>query len=352
MSLISSRTLRVDRVFTSSFLLGLLAACSPSSRQPEVRLFTWDSYDEPAVFQEFEKIHGIRVVVDRFASNEELLAKLMGGAKGYDVIVPSDYMVSVMVREKFLAPLGRDRVPNLQHIDPRFLDLYYDPGNRYCAPYLWGLSGIGYDAQRVEVPPRGWGVFWDPRYRGQISVMNDQREIFAMALQYLGYPVNTRDPAVLRRAKEKLLEQKPFIKTYNSENSELLLLSGEVAVAHIWSGDINRVSREKPSLRFVLPQEGGFIWQDNLCIPTSSENQEAARKLIDFLLEPRIIARIVERVGFGCPNRAAWGLLPKAMQKNPTIVPQEKWLERLEWIHDVGEAARIYDRLWTELKAG
>ncbi|OGR56540.1 MAG: hypothetical protein A2X36_11385 [Elusimicrobia bacterium GWA2_69_24] len=330
--------------------LALTAGCSSKAAR-EVHLFTWDNYDDPAVFAEFEAGTGIRVVVDRFASNEELLAKLMGGARGYDVIVPSDYMVPVMARQGLLTALDKAKTPNLSHIDPRFRDLSYDPGNRYCVPYLWGITGIGYDSDRLSAPPTGWSVFWDPARAGRISLLNDPREVFAMGLQSMGYKAGNTDPAVLEKVKARLAEQKRLTKTYVSENISALLLSGEVDVAHLWSGDLFRAAAQKPSLRFVIPKEGGFIFQDNLCVPRTAPDPEAALKLIDFMLEPRNIARIVEKTYFGCPNRTAWELLPETLRKNPGIVPQGKTLDSLEWIPDAGEAGAVYDRLWTELKA-
>lgn len=329
-------------------VLCALAACGP--RKPEVRLYTWDNYDDPEIFAEFERRHGVRVVSDHFASNEELLAKLMGGVKGYDVIVPSDYMVAVMARQGLLAELDRRKLPNLRHLDERFLDAYFDPGNRHSVPYLWGLTGIGYDAERVNPPPRSWADLWDPKHQGRVSLLNDQREVFALALQSLGLPVNTRDPAHLRRAQEFLKSRKDKVRTFNSENNETLLLTGEVLLAHIWSTDLYQALEERPSLRFVMPKEGGTVWQDNLCIPRSSENQEAAHKLIDFLMDPDNAARLVRRTFQGTPNKSARERLPEDLAR--LQAESEKALKNASWIHDAGDAAPLYDRLWTELKAG
>jgi spermidine/putrescine transport system substrate-binding protein len=319
-----------------------------------VHLLTWDNYDDPRVFEEFQKQTGIRVVVDRFASNEELLAKLMGGGGGYDLVVPSDYMVPVMARQDLLRPLERGSVPNLAQIDRRFLDLYYDRGNRHCVPYLWGVTGIAYDSSRLKTPPTGWADFWKPENAGLVSLLNDQREVFAMGLQSLGYKADSpaaRDPAALRKVQARLVEGKPLVKTYVSENVESVLLSGEVALSHVWSGDLNRAALENTALKFVFPKEGGFIFQDNLCIPRSAPSPEAALKLMDFMLSARNISRVVEKTRFGCPNREAWKLLPEELRRDPTIVPQDAYLRRLEWIPDAGEAGPLYDRMWTELKA-
>ncbi|HVE13764.1 MAG TPA: spermidine/putrescine ABC transporter substrate-binding protein [Elusimicrobiota bacterium] len=342
--------MRIKR-FLPVVAAAFLAACG-GKKAAQVRLFTWDSYDDPVIFAEFEKLTGLRVVVDRFASNEELLAKLMGGSGGYDIVVPSDYMVSVMARQGLLEGLDLAKVPNLSNIDPRFLKLYYDPENRYSVPYLWGISGIGYDSDQVKPAPTGWDALFDPKYKGRISLMNDQREVFSMALQKLGKSPNSPDPALLEKAKALLVDQKKLVKTYNSESIPLLLISGEVVIAHSWAGEVNRAMQDKSSLRFAIPKEGGFIFQDNLCIPKSAPNKEGALKLVDFLLRPENAARLVQKTGFGTPNKSAWPLLPEALRKNPTLVPQDAVLKKLEWIHDVGDAAGTYDRLWTELKAG
>ena len=222
-------------------------------------------------------------------------------------------------------------------MDPRFLGLYYDPRNRYSVPYLWGVSGIGYDSDEVKPAPEGWSVFWDARYKGRMSLLNDQREVFAMGLQSMGLRTDTHDPEILKKAQLRLKEQKALVKTYVSESMEYLLLSGEVVLAHLWSGDINRASEEKPSLRFMVPKEGGFIFQDNLCIPAGARNKAGALKLMDFLMEPASMARLVEKVRFGCPNRSAWKLLSPKLRANPTIVPQDALLKRLEWIPDAGQ---------------
>jgi spermidine/putrescine transport system substrate-binding protein len=329
----------------------LLAGCSRRAPVREVRLFTWGNYDDPRMFAEFERSRGIRVAVSRFASNEEMLAKLMGGGRGYDLITPSDYMVAVMIRQGLLWELDKRRLPNLRHIDRRFLDLYFDRGNRFSVPYLWGLTGIGYDSERVRPAPESWSVFWDPRHRNRISLLNDQREVFAMGLLSMGRRADEHDPAVLSRVKDRLAVGKELVKAFVSENMEALLLSGELDVIHVWSGDLNQARGAKPSLRFVIPREGGIIWQDNFVIPSSARDKEAALELVNFLLEPRIAARTVEKILYGTPNKSAWPLLPEGLRSDFSIVPQEDVFRRLQWIPDAGEAARVYDRLWTEVKA-
>ena len=327
-----------------------LCGCRMSPAKEEIHLYIWTNYIQPAILEEFEKQEGIRVVVDYYASNEELLAKLEGGAAGYDVIVPSDYMVSIMVRRDILARMDRSKLPNFKNLDPRFLGLYYDPSDGYSVPYAWGVTGIAYDAEAVQPPPQGWGIFWDERYKGRMSLLNDQREVFAMALQHLGYPVSSQDPAQIGRARDALKTQKKLVRTYSSESYERYFLTGDVVLAHAWSPDIHQIVKEKPSVRFVIPKEGGIIWTDNLCIPAGSKKQEQAHRLINYLLQPEVTVRIVRNRMIGCLNRAAYSLLPEELRKDPTIVPQNVVLKRLAWMQDVGPALPLYDRAWTELK--
>ena len=338
------------------FLIATLVACSPASegkgdKKPvTLHLFTWSDYTEETAAKEFEQKFGIKIVTDTFGSNEELLAKMQGGASGYDVTVPSDYMVSIMVKQGLLAEIDASKIPNLAQIYKHLKGLYYDPKNTYSVPYLWGTTGIGYNSDVVHSPPESWQALFDERYKGKISLLNDEREVFAMALRTEGFPMNSTDPSQIAAAKVRLMTQKPLIKTYTSENYDQLLVSGEVALAHGWSGTVLRAAAEKPSIKYVVPKEGGTIWQDNLCVLKTSTHKSEAMAFINYLLEPQVAARISTKVKYASANEAARTFLPKEVATNPVIYPSEATIARLEWIKDVGESIKIYDRAWTELK--
>lgn len=327
------------------------AACGKPAK-PEVRLYTWDSYDDPAVFEAFEQRTGVRVVTDYYGSNEELLAKLMGGQGGYDVIMPSDYMVDIMARQGLLAEIPADAVANRRHLDSRFMDLPFDKGNRFSFPYLWGLTGIAYDSEAVKPAPDSWAALWDPKYKGRIVMLNDQREVIAMTLHSLGKDPNSRDPKDLEAAKARLMEQRPLVRAYQSENQKALMINGEAALAHAWSVDVNLAAREKPSIKFAVPKEGAFLWMDNLCVTKAAPNRDAALKLVDYLLDPEVAVKLHQKLGGGTPIKPVAERLPAEARGNPTIVPTDEVLKKARWLKDVGEAAPAYDRLWTELKAG
>lgn len=331
-----------------------LPACGPSEEGTgagrTLYYFTWSDYVDRAALAEFERKTGARVVADTFSSNEELLAKLQGGAGGYDVAVPSDFMVAIMMRLGLLAELDRTKLPG----DERFLDrlraLPFDPERRYSVPYLWGTVGIGYDSAVVPEPPESWAVLWDERYRGRISMLNDQREVLGAALHLLGHSQNSRDPAAVEAATRKLLEQKPLVKTYTSDNYDQLLASGEVVLAHGWGGAVARAMAERPSIKYVLPREGATIWADCLVVLKSSRNKDLAMAFIAHLLDRHVAARTTERLLFASASREALPLVRPEVRENPAVYPPDQAFARLEWMTDVGGAIRAYDRAWTALK--
>src|SRR5919106_3210527 len=218
-----------------SFCIALLA-CEPAPEDGPTQTprngapatlyyFTWSDYAGPEVIAEFEKQHHAKVIVDTFSSNEELLAKLQSGATGYDVTVPSDFMVSIMIRLGLLGELDLAQIPNARLLIDRLQRLPFDPDNRYSIPYLWGTVGIGYDSEAVPAPPDSWAILWDARYKGKISMLNDQREVFGVAFRSMHRSLNTADSAAIEDAKRKLLAQKPLVKTYTSEHYDQLLVS-------------------------------------------------------------------------------------------------------------------------------
>ena len=335
-------------LFTFYFLL----ACQPQSEPPSRTLyyFTWSDYVGPELLEGFERQTGTKVVVDTFSSNEELLAKLQSGAAGYDVTVPSDFMVSVMIKQGLLAELDPERIPNAKRLVGILDKLPVDPEHRFSVPYLWGTVGIGYDSGMIPVPPDSWAVLWDDRYRGKISMLNDQREVMGAVLRSMGQSMNTRDPAVIEQAKRRLLSQKPLVKTYSSDHFDQLLASGEVVLAHGWGGPVARAMALRPSIRYVVPKEGATIWADCLVIPKTSRNKELAMQFINYLMDREVAARTSERLLFASANREARALVRANVRDNPAVYPDEAALGHLEWMTDVGEAIRLYDRAWTELK--
>ena len=330
-------------------------ATSAPQLAKELHVYNWSEYIDPQIYADFEAEFGVKVIEDTFASNEDLLAKLQAGATGYDVIVPSDYMVTIMVNLDLLSPLNYDNIPNFANIGAKFRDPPYDPGNKYSVPYQWGTSGIGYDTNVFAEPPDSWGYFFDPalasQYSGKMSMLNDGRETIGAALKYLGYSLNSTDPAQLEEAKQLLLQQKPWIKAYDSEAFEDLLAAGETVLAHGYSGDFFMAAVEAEQIGYVIPKEGATIWADNLCIPRTANSQYTAEVFINYLLRPEVNAKISNFTWYASPNDAANQFISAEILEDPAIYPPQEVMDKLEFIRDVGEATTLYDRIWTEIKS-
>ncbi len=321
-----------------------------SAVQTTLHYFTWSDYVDPEILKKFEATRNVQVVVDTFSSNEELLAKVQTGVTGYDVVVPSDFMAGIMGKLGLLAELDLQRIPHVHDLEFYVQHLRFDPDQRFAIPYLWGTAGIGYDSEIVSQPPTSWNVLWDPQYSGRISMLNDQREVFGLALRSLGFSLNSRDPNIIQQAKEKLIAQKPLVKAYTSEQFDQLLVSGEVVLAHAWGGPIARAMQVRPSLRYAIPEEGGTIWADCLAVLASSTQKPLAMDFINYLLDEDVALLTSRRLLFASANRHVRDRLPKAIRENSAVYPPQDIVKRLEWIEDVEGAMRYYDRAWIELK--
>jgi spermidine/putrescine transport system substrate-binding protein len=334
------------------------ARCGDTSQLAgEIQLYTWVEYIDPAIKEQFEAECGVRVIETNFDSNETLLASLQSGATGYDIVVPSDYMVQLMISENMLEPLDFDVVTNIEHMGAQHVNQYFDPQQEYTVPYVWGTSGLLVDTSVVPEPAPSWSLVFQPGpdVCGKISMLDDQRETLGAALMYLGYSINDTDPVHLGEAKALLVEQADCVKAYDSQTNDDLAISGETVIGHMWTGDAILAGSPdtggRESLVYVIPEEGCVIWQDNLAIPVGAPNKYTAEIFINYLNDPEIAAQNATFVGYGTPNEAAKEFLDPEMLNNTSIYPPAETMTRLQWIEDVGDALELYDRVWTEFKA-
>lgn len=322
----------------------------------EIVVYNWSEYIDPDIYTQFEEETGIKVVEDNFSSNEDLYAKLKGGATGYAVIIPSDYYVSILIAEGMLAELNHDNVPNLANLGEQFQNVPYDQGNVYCAPYQWGTTGIGYLDGEIE-EPTSWAVLFEPDENGpaygRATMLDDVRESFATALVYLGYDINTTDEAQLQEAKELLIQAKAGLSGYDSDTYDDLLASGENLLAHGWNGDFLLAMEENENIVYVIPEEGGVVWVDNMCIPASAtpEEQLAGEMFINYVLEAEIGAQLSEWNWYASPNAAAEELFDEEFLSDPSVYPPAEVMAKLQYIRALGETESLYQRLWDEIKS-
>ncbi len=334
-----------------------VAACTgtgtgPGSAPKTVNLAIWSNYVAPETLELFKKETGITVAVTNYSSNEELLAKLQAGATGYDVAVPSDYMVFAMAKLGLLTELDPAKIPNAKSLDPRYLKREYDATNRYSLPYDWGTTGIAVNRELYKGPIKGWkDLLTRPELAGKFSLLDDPRETIGAAMKALGFSLNSSNPAELAKAKALLLAAKKRVKAFTSETLAGLT-SGEFAVSHAYSSDALQARRAtKGKVEFVIPEEGGTVWIDNLVIPKGAKNVEEAHRLVNFLLNPEITLKTVTAILVAPANQEAAKLLSADLKADAMLFPSEKTLSRSELLKDLGEGSSLYDRLWTEIKA-
>jgi len=323
----------------------------------KIYFYNWVEYIDPDVKDMFKEECGVEVVETNFDSNETLLATLQAGGADYDVIVPSDYMVQIMISEGMLMELDFNIINNISNMDDLNVNQYFDPEQKYTVPYFWGTSGFAVDTNAVTDYEDSWSMMFDPNspYCGKISMLDDQRETIGAALMYLGYSLNDTDPAHLEEAKKLLIEQSKCVKAYDSQTNDDLIISGETVFGHIWTGDAilagSPDSGGREGIVYVIPREGCVIWQDNLAVPTTAPNAYTAMVFINYLNYPEVAAQNVEFVGYGTPNEAAKEFIDPEMLADEGIYPPPDVEARLQWLEDVGDALQLYDRIWTEFKA-
>jgi spermidine/putrescine transport system substrate-binding protein len=319
-------------------------------RARTLSLYNWGDYLAPAVLERFS---AARVVQDFYLAEAEMAAKLRAGAR-YDLVVPIDYLLSGLQRDAVLREL--DPVPaGVEHLDPSHPPWRASPergGGVFAIPYLWGTTGIGYDSDRVEAP-RSWNALFDPRYAGRISVIDSKGDVMDQALLAAGLDINSTDkPRIRAEVWPRLTAQKQLLRAYDS-NPVAALLAGDTWIAQVDSGDLLRAQRDKPSLRYVIPDEGAALWVDYLAIPAAAAEPELARALIELLLEPEVAALNANSLRFATPNRAALdrGLIADAddAQLYPPADVRSRLFVSENWD---GGTKDLVDELWLRLRSG
>jgi spermidine/putrescine transport system permease protein len=333
--------------------LGLFAAggAAREAGRRELSIYIWSNYLTDEMIREFEARYNVRVRVETYESNEALLAKLQTGVADYDLVVPSDYMVTILSAQGLLEEIDAGRLANFENLAPRFRGLPFDPENRYSIPYTWGTTGFGYRRDLVSGDLHAWRDLWDSRFRDRIGMLDDSRENFAAALKRLGLTLNATDESELERAARELERLRPNVRAYDSDAFAESLLAGDGWAAQGYNGQIAKAARENPNIVYVVPAEGCTLFVDNLCIPRGAPNRDLAILFLDFVLEGKTAAEITTTTGYATPNLAARDFLAPELRDDPAIFPPDDALDGCELMRDVGDATELYDALWTRLKS-
>jgi spermidine/putrescine transport system substrate-binding protein len=335
----------------------LLSGCSKKktandgSALKKLFIYNWPYYISDSVIKGFEKEFGVAITYDNYSSNEELLTKLQAGASGYDLIFPSDYMVKIMIAQNMLEAIDHNNLPNLDKLESQFRNLPFDPTLKHSIPYLWGTTGIGYNAEKVTEEVKSWKILWNEKYKERISMLDDIRELAVPALKMSGYSLNSQNPKEIEAMKQLLLTQKKLVKTYTSDTYVDFLKSGDVWFAQGYSGDIFQVIKEHKTIHYVIPQEGTALWVDNMCIPKGARNKAVAEMFMNYILRPAVIAEITNFTWYANPNKEAKALVKPEIANNPTIYPPKEILDKCEFFHDLGETTKLFEQVYNELKS-
>ncbi len=342
-----------SKLFAGAVLASSLVTHYAQADDKELYFYNWSEYIPSEVLQDFTKETGIKVYYSTYESNESMYAKLKTQGSGYDLVVPSTYFISKMRKEEMLQKIDKSKLTHFADLDPNYLNKPFDPGNDYSIPYIWGATGIGINVDMLDKSTiTKWDDLWDPKWVGQLMMMEDPRELFHVALTKLGYSANTTNPDEIKAAYKELQKLMPNVLVFNSDNPANPYMAGETSLGMIWNGSAYAARQDGAPIEVIWPEKGTIFWMDSLAIPAGAKNVEAAHKMIDFLLRPENAAKIALEIGYPTPVKSAYPLLPKEFAQDQNIFPPQRAFDSGEWQDDVGEANVLYEEYFQKLKVG
>ncbi len=315
--------------------------------EADLHIYMWSDYIAEDTIPNFEKEFNVKVTLDTYESNEEMIAKVQTGAAGYDLVCPSGYAVSVLRHLHLVEQLVKKHIPNYANLAPLFLGSVFDPKNEVTVPWQWGVTGVAYRKDLLGKVPDSWALFQDAALKGKLTMMDDMRDNIGAWLRFLGKSVNSVDAADLAAAKAEALKAKPILASYVSAPVKAQLIAGDVFAAQLWNGDTMQAKVEKAEIEFALPKEGSSIWCDSMCIPKGAKNLRAAHEFLNYILRPEVGAKISDFTGYGSPNLPA-----SEKMVNKVAYPTEADMKNLEYNEDLGAGTAAWDQIWTEIKSG
>jgi len=340
---------------------GTQTARVQAERESEVRVYTWSEYIYEGLIDLFKSTTKINVIYDTYESTDEMRAKVTPGHSGYDVVMITDYMIPEFVNLGLLAELDTTLLPNLTHLDDKFRNPDFDPGNRHTVPYVWGTTGIGWNSAKVTDPVTNWADAFEPeriqKHVGAnqkvVTMLDDMRETIGAAMKYLGYSLNDLDEGHLNEAKQVLLAQKPYLAKYTGALEYIPGLSGgRFMMSHAYSGDVFVAQADNPDVKYTIPEQGCTLWVDNMVVLKDAPHPVAAHAWINFIMDPAVMATISNDRFYANPNKDSLPLLSKSLLDDPTIYPPEDVYKKLEIMKPVTSAdLEKYQKVWLDVVA-
>ncbi|WVE61701.1 ABC transporter substrate-binding protein [Enterococcus faecium] len=341
-------------IIIAVLLLGVrqLEKTSGMSGAKVLTIYNWGDYIDPSLITKFEKEYGYKVNYETFDSNEAMFTKIQQGGTNYDIAIPSEYMIQKMIKEKLVLPLDHSKIKGLNNINPRFLDLDFDPDNQYSIPYFWGTLGIVYNDKFFDADQiKHWDDLWKPELKDSLMLIDGAREVMGLSLNSLGYSLNSKNMAQLTEAANKLNHLTPNVKAIVADEIKMYMINEEASVAVTFSGEAADMMWENEHLHYVIPPEGSNLWFDNIVMPKTVKNKEGAYDFINFMLEPENAAQNAEYIGYSTPNEKAKALLPKDISSDEQFYPSDDTISHLEVYEVLGSKyLGIYNDLFLEFK--
>ena len=349
----------MKRIFTVLLALLLLLPVIPArAAGNEITVYNWGQYISDGsdgyldVIAAFEAETGIHVNYLTYDSNESLYTKLKTGGSTYDVIIPSDYMIARLIDEDMLLPLNYDNIPNFQQINEEYHNPDYDPDNAYTVPYMLCTTGIIYNTTMVDEAPSAWADLWDEQYAGSILMFNNSRDAYAIAAFKEGRSVNPATTDEVDQVMEQLKVQKPLVQAYVMDEIFDKMIGGEAAVGVYYSGDAITMIDDNPDLAWVFPEEGSVLSVDCMCIPATSQNQEAAEMFINFMCEVDVGVANAEYIGYTTPSTAVWENLDEELKYSEIAYPSEEIAAKEQVFTALSDEVNSeLDMKWSEMKS-
>lgn len=337
-------------VFALVLITATLVSCGDEGKVV-LRVYNWQEYMDPEVIEMFEEETGIKVLYNVYDTNENMYNKIKNMKNySYDVIFPSDYMIKRMADEGMLAEINFDNIPNYQYIDDKYKNMVYDKKGLFSVPYIGGTVCIAYNPDYVSADDvKSWSVLWNEKYAKDIFMMESERDSIAVALLKLGYSINTKNIDELNEAKVALLEQKPLVLAYTSDDVKEKMANEEGYLAVMWSCDITFVSDLNPKIQFAIPDEGTNIWWDAVCILENAKYKTEAEEFINFLCRPEIALMNAEYLESATPNKEAYTRLDPSVSGNAIIYPSDEVIAKSEMFEDLSDYMSTYSSIWNEV---
>jgi spermidine/putrescine transport system substrate-binding protein len=329
----------------------LAFAAGQALAEGELHIYNWGDYTSPELIKKFEDQFKVKVTLDSYDSNETMLSKVRAGNSGYDIVVPSDYTVKIMIDDGLLEKTEPSSMENAKHIDPRFLNVYWDDGRHYSVPWQFGKTNFVVDTAKYKGDIDTLSILFNPpeELKGQINILDDINSVMHAAERYVGVPRCSADKADLKKVNDALMAAKPFWKTF-SYDTDAKMNSGDVIATQTWNGMAYRIRQKMPTVKFAYPKEGVEGWMDNVSVLKGAKNIENAKLFQNFIMDPQNAAMISNFAGYDNGIKGSHEFMSKDLAASPELnspagAPEAEFVPPCP-----PEVVEIYNKIWTNLK--